>query len=178
MYSPRLWSTGILGAIRSEFVLTFADALRRLTDQTTYLYVDSNNRYCISTQPNVTRTAQDRATQIQEDKNRVWEEIIKRLRSDKQRGEFAGVHITPDSTADVPDDQAMGVRLVVLGRQHPHVSKTPNSPARQRVEEILNQKGASPRYCKNLLLFLVSDKPKLDLLIKNLKRSDRPTPYK
>lgn len=158
-----------LGCVQpGESVATFGDALRRLTDQTTYLYLDSNNRYWISTQPNVTRTAQDRATQIQEDKNRVWEEIIKRLKSDKQRGEFAGVHIAPDSTADVPDDQAMGVRLVVLGPQHPHVGKTPNSPARQRVEEILNQKGASPRYCKNMLLFLASDKPKLELLDQNV----------
>lgn len=158
-----------LGCVQpGESVATFGDALRRLTDQTTYLYLDSNNRYWISTQPNVTRTAQDRATQIQEDKNRVWEEIIKRLKSDKQRGEFAGVHIAPDSSADVPDDQAMGVRLVVLGPQHPHVGKTPNSPARQRVEEILNQKGASPRYCKNMLLFLASDKPKLELLEQNV----------
>ncbi|GAP99077.1 Swt1 family HEPN domain-containing protein [Leptolyngbya sp. NIES-2104] len=154
-----------LGCVQpGETVATFGDALRRLTDQATYLYVDSNNRYWISTQPNVTRTAQDRATQIQEDKDRIWEEIINRLKSDKQRGEFAGVHIAPDSTADIPDEETMGVRLVVLSSQHSHIAKTSDSAARQQVEAILSHKGASPRYCKNLLLFLVPDKTKVAIL--------------
>jgi len=158
-----------LGCVQpGETVATFGDALRRLTDQATYLYEDSNSRYWISTQPNVTRTAQERATQIQEDKDRIWEEIIKRLKSDKERGEFAGVHIAPDSTADVPDDGAMGVRLVVLGPQHPYISKTPDSPALQKVKELLSQKGAGPRYCKNMLLFLAPGKPNLALLEQNV----------
>ena len=50
-----------LGCVQpGESAAIFGDALRRLTDQATYLYVD-NNRCWISTQPNVTRTAQDRA---------------------------------------------------------------------------------------------------------------------
>ena len=153
-----------LGCVQpGESPATFGDALRRLTDQATYIYLDGN-RYWISTQPNVTRTAQDRATQIQQDSDRVWEEIIRRLRADKQRGEFAGVHIAPNSTADIPDDENMGVRLVVLAPQYPHSSKAKDSPAYQKVEEILSTKGNSPRYCKNLLLFLVPDKTKLDSL--------------
>lgn len=152
-----------LGCVQpGESVATFGDALRRLTDQATYLY-PNGNRYWISTQPNVTRTAQDRATQIQSDSEQVWEEVIHRLRRDRQRGEFAGVHIAPDSTADVPDEKA--VRLVVLGPQHPHSGKAADSPARQRVGETLNHKGASPRYCKNMLLFLAPDRTKLDNLM-------------
>lgn len=157
-----------LGCVQpGESPATFGDALRRLTDQATYVYVDGN-RYWISTQPNVTRTAQDRATQIQQDSDRVWEEIIRRLRADKQRGEFAGVHIAPNSTADIPDDENMGVRLVVLAPQYPHSSKAKDSPAYQKVEEILSTKGTSPRYCKNLLLFLVPDKTKLDGLVQSV----------
>lgn len=156
-----------LGCVQpGEAVATFGDALRRLTDQATYLYIDGD-RYWISTQPNVTRTAQDRATQIHEDQEKVWEEIIRRLKLDKQRGEFAGVHIAPESSADVPDEESMGVRLVVLDPQHPHISKSADSPAQKWVAEILNQKGASPRYCKNMLLFLVPDKAKLALLEQN-----------
>ncbi len=151
-----------------ETVATFGDALRRLTDQATYLYVDSNNRYWISTQPNVTRTAQDRATQLQGDVDRIWNEIIKRLKTDKQWGEFARVHIAPESTADIPDEESMGVRLVVLSPQYPHVGKTADSAARQRVAEILNQRGGSPRYCKNMLLFLVPDKAKVTVLEQNV----------
>jgi predicted AAA+ superfamily ATPase len=157
-----------LGCVQpGESVATFGDALRRLTDQASYIYIDGD-RYWISTQPNVTRMAQDRAIQIEEDPEKVWEEIVRRLKLDKQRGEFAGVHIAPDSTADIPDDESMGVRLVVLGPQHPHLSKSTDSPARQQSEQILTTKGASPRYCKNLLLFLVPDKSKLTLLEQNL----------
>jgi predicted AAA+ superfamily ATPase len=157
-----------LGCVQpGESVAIFGDALRRLTDQATYLYVD-NNRYWVSTQPNVTRTAQDRATQIQQDEERVWEEIIRRLRNDKQRGDFAGVHIAPSSTADIPDDESMGVRLVVLSPQHPHIGKAKDSLAAIQVKDILEHKGASPRYCKNLLLFLAPDKPKLDSLVQSV----------
>ncbi|MBD1895772.1 Swt1 family HEPN domain-containing protein [Coleofasciculus sp. FACHB-129] len=157
-----------LGCVQpGESVAIFGDALRRLTDQATYLYVD-NNRYWVSTQPNVTRTAQDRATQIQQDEERVWEEIIRRLRNDKQRGDFGGVHIAPSSTADVPDDESMGVRLVVLSPQHPHIGKAKDSLAAIQVKDILEHKGASPRYCKNLLLFLAPDKPKLDGLVQSV----------
>ncbi|KAB8314079.1 ATP-binding protein [Tolypothrix campylonemoides VB511288] len=151
-----------LGCVQpGESVATFGDALRRLTDQATHLYVD-NTRYWFSTQPSVTRLAQDRAEQIQQTQDKIWDEIIHRLKADKQRGIFDGVHIAPDSTADVPDE--MAVRLVVLGPQHPHKNKESNAPARTRAEEILNQKGASPRYCKNMLLFLAPDKAKLELL--------------
>jgi hypothetical protein len=48
------------------------------------------------------RLAQDRAAQQEEDK--VWEELKRRLRLDRQRGEFAAVHIVPESTGDVQDD--------------------------------------------------------------------------
>ena len=46
-----------------ETVATFGDALRRLTDRATHLYVD-RSRYWYSTQPSVTRLAQDRAAQL------------------------------------------------------------------------------------------------------------------
>lgn len=157
-----------LGCVQpGESVATFGDALRRLTDQANYVYIDGD-RYWISTQPNVTRMAKDRATQIEEEREKVWDEIVRRLKLDKQRGEFAGVHIAPDSTADIPDDESMGVRLVVLGPQHPHIGKSIDSPARGHCELILTTKGASPRYCKNLLLFLAPDKSKLTLLEQNV----------
>ena len=149
-----------LGCVQpGESVATFGDALRRLTDQATHLYVDGS-RYWFSTQPSVTRLAQDRAEQ--QDRDKVSDEIIRRLRADKQRGEFDGCHIAPDSSADVPDE--MAVRLVVLGPQYPHKSKEAETLARTRSEEILQHKGASPRYCKNMLLFLTPDKAKLELL--------------
>jgi hypothetical protein len=156
-----------LGCVQpGESVATFGDALRRLTDQATYLYIDGN-RYWVSTQPNVNRTAQERAEQLLSDRYPIWEEIIKRLKADKNRGEFSAVHVAPDSTADIPDDPTLGVRLVVLDPQHFHSKSNDDSPARQWVENALNHKGSSPRYYKNTLLFLAPDKAKIENLERN-----------
>jgi predicted AAA+ superfamily ATPase len=145
-----------LGCVQpGESPAIFGDALRRLTERATYLYADGNNRYWIDTQPNVTRTAQDRASQISPD--RVSDEIIRRLRLDKQKADFTAVHIAPDSSSDIPDDCTAGVRLVVLAPQYAHTVKTANSAAQIQVAHILDKRGNSPRYYKNLLTFLVPD---------------------
>lgn len=156
-----------LGCVQpGESVATFSDALRRLTDQATYLYVDGN-RYWISTQPNVNRTAQERANQVLEELYPVHEEIKKRLKQYTSRGEFSAVHVAPESTADVPDDPYLGVRLVVLDPQSYHNRLSEDSPARQWLEEILNTRGSSPRYHKNTLLFLAPDQAKIENLERN-----------
>jgi len=156
-----------LGCVQpGESVATFSDALRRLTDQATYLYVDGN-RYWISTQPNVNRTAQERTNQVLEELYPVHEEIKKRLKKYKSRGEFSAVHVAPESTADVPDDPHLGVRLVVLDPQSYHSRLSEESPARQWLEELLNTKGSSPRYHKNTLLFLAPDQAKIENLERN-----------
>ena len=68
-----------LGCVQpGESVAIFGDALRRLTDRATFLYVDGQ-RYWYSTQPTVTRLAQDRAHQQSRDD--VLEEIAERLRA-------------------------------------------------------------------------------------------------
>ena len=150
-----------------ESVATFGDALRKLSDRATYLYLD-NNRYWISTQPNVTRTARDRASQYLEDKYKVWQEIVKRLKTDRTKEEFAAIHVAPQSTADIPDEANLGIRLVIVGPQYHHSKTTDDSPARKWVEEILNNKGSSPRYHKNTVVFLAPDKTKLEILEKNV----------
>ena len=155
-----------LGCVQpGESPATFGDALRRLTDSATYIYVDESGRYWISTQPNVTRTASDRSTRILSDeKDRIHTEIVRRIKSDKNKGEFAGIHIAPESSADIPDDSSMGVRLVVLSPNFPHSNKATDSDAYNQAQEILNKRGGSPRYNKNLLLFVAPDKNKLSAL--------------
>ncbi len=150
-----------------ESVATFSDGLRRLSDRTTYLYQEGN-RYWISTQPNVTRTARDRATQFIEDKYKVWEEIIKRLKIDRERGEFSAIHIAPESTADIPDEANLGARFVIFAPQHHHSKLDKESQAQQQANEMLNSKGTSPRYYKNTLFFLAPDKTKLENLEQNV----------
>lgn len=157
-----------LGCVQpGESVATFGDALRRLTDRATYLYIDGN-RYWISNQPNVTRTAQDRAAQFLEEQYKVWEEIVRRLKGDRQRGEFGAIHVAPESTADIPDDPNLGVRLVVFGPGQPHSKSAPDSPARMLAGEILSQRGGSPRYYKNTLIFLAPDRTNVENLEKNV----------
>jgi predicted AAA+ superfamily ATPase len=157
-----------LGCVQpGESVATFGDALRRLSDQGTYLYLDGN-RYWISTQPNVNRTAQERGSQFLDDRYLVWQEIIKRLKGDRQRGEFSAIHIAPESTSDIPDDPNLGVRLVVLSPIYPHTRLSKDSPARKYVEDALNHKGSSPRFYRNTLLFLAPDQPKIENLEKNV----------
>ena len=80
---------------------TFGDALRRLADQATFLYVDGN-RYWFSTQPSVTRTAEDGARDL--DPAEVREKLIERLRKVRERGAFTAVHVAPHDSADVPDE--------------------------------------------------------------------------
>ncbi|MCT7959241.1 Swt1 family HEPN domain-containing protein [Laspinema sp. D1] len=157
-----------LGCVQpGESVATFGDALRRLSDQGTYLYLDGN-RYWISTQPNVNRTAQERGSQFLDDRYLVWQEIIKRLKGDRQRGEFSAIHIAPESTSDIPDDPNLGVRLVVLSPIYPHTRLSKDSPARKYVEDALNHKGSGSRYYRNTLLFLAPDQPKIENLEKNV----------
>lgn len=135
-----------------ESVATFGDALRRLTDRATYLYVDGS-RYWYSTQPTVTRLAQDRAAQY--DKERVFEEIRQRLRQhSRQRGDFAKVHVCVKS-GDVPDEPE--ARLVILDPGQHHNAKCPESLACQAAAEILNSRGSSPRTYRNTLAFLAAD---------------------
>jgi hypothetical protein len=158
-----------LGCVQpGESVATFGDALRRLSDQGTYLYIDGN-RYWISTQPNVNRTAQERGSQfLLDDRYLVRQEIIKRLKGDRQRGEFSAIHVAPESTSDIPDDPNLGVRLVVLSPVSPHTRLSTESPARNYVEDALNHKGSSPRFYRNTLLFLAPDQSKIENLEKNV----------
>lgn len=146
-----------LGCVQpGEAVATFGDALRRLTDRATYLYVDGR-RFWYSTQPTVARLAEDRAGQF--DEHAVSNEIQRRLRAEAStRADFAKVHACVTS-ADVPEDSE--VRLVILGTEHPHTAKDQNSPAMQEATGILEARGPSPRHFRNTIVFLAPDATRL-----------------
>jgi predicted AAA+ superfamily ATPase len=150
-----------LGCVQpGESPATFGDALRRLTDQATYLYVDGK-RFWYSLQPSVTRLAQDRAASQFTDDD-VDEEIRRRLASATragQRGDFANVHPAPRTPAEVPDEAE--VRLVVLGPEHPHSGKTIDSPARVAAQLFLDKRAAGDRLHRNMLVFLAPDTARL-----------------
>jgi hypothetical protein len=147
-----------LGCVQpGEAVATFGDALRRLTDRATHLYVDGR-RYWYSTQPTVLRLADDRAAKL--DPHNVIEEINRRLRDEaRTRGDFTKVHPCPASGADVPDEPE--ARLVILSPEHSNGTKDPNSRARKEAAAILESRGSSPRNYRNAIVFLASDGTRL-----------------
>jgi hypothetical protein len=136
----------------------FGDALRRLAGAATFLYQDGP-RYWYSTQPTVTKLAEDRAEQLKRDPDKVAHELDGRLRRNLERkGDFNRVHPIPQSGQDVPDD--LDVRLVVLGIDHPY-GKEPGSAAEVAAKAILESRGSTPRHFRNTLVFLVADKVRL-----------------
>lgn len=136
----------------------FGDALRRLAGTATYLYQDGSH-YWYSTQPTVTKLAEDRSEQLKRDPDKVIQEIDTRIREDlKDRSQFPRVHPFPHGGQDVPDDRE--VRLVVLGLDHPY-SKEPDSPAEAEARRILESRGSAPRIYRNTLVFLAADKTRL-----------------
>lgn len=150
-----------------ESIATFGDALNRLTDRSTYLYVDGA-RYWYGVQPGVARMAQDRADQLLESgREDLHAELIRRLRAqDRDRGIFARVHIAPGGSADVPDEPE--ARLVILGPSHPHVARSDDSPALDAAVHILDQRGTAARLYRNMLLFLVADQRRLEELLQGI----------
>ncbi len=150
-----------LGCVQpGEVVATFGDALRRLTDSATYLYVDGK-RYWYSTQPTVTRLADDRAGQLSDDQ--ISAEIIKRLREQaRTRADFSKIHACVPGS-DILDEK--DARLVILGPEFGH-SKNGNgsSAARREAETILDTCGTTPRKYKNALVFLAADVNRLSEL--------------
>ncbi len=163
-----------LGCVQpGESIATFGDALRRLTDQATHLY-QNEKRYWYATQPSVTRLAQDRAAQLDEEK--VLEEIEKRLRTEQgsqsnqnNRGDFARVHVCPSSGADIADDET-SVRLVILKPHLTHALRDQHSKARETANEMMNLRGNTRRGYRNTLVFLAADRNRLEELKQGMRQ--------
>ncbi|MDR1011650.1 MAG: DUF499 domain-containing protein [Opitutaceae bacterium] len=141
-----------------ESAAIYGDALRQLSQTATYLYHDGA-RYWYSTQPTVTKLAEDRAGQFKNKPDDVAGEIKLRVRADvkQHRGDFSRVHDFPAGHADVPDDT--DARLVVLGIEQPCTKE--GGVALAVAREYFDKRGNSPRINKNTLAFLAADKARL-----------------
>ncbi len=136
----------------------FGDALRRLAASATYLYQDGT-RYWYSTQPTVTKMAEDRREQLKRDPDKVAKELGDRITANLvKKGEFRKIHPMPASGQDVADD--LDTRLVVLSPDHPY-SKEAGNQAHAAAQAILEYRGNSPRLYRNTLVFLAADKARL-----------------
>jgi predicted AAA+ superfamily ATPase len=141
-----------------ESPAVFGDALRRLAGAATYLYQDGP-RYWYSTQPTVTKLAEDRAEQLKREPDKVVHELDRRLRDDlRKSGDFSRIHPMPQSSQDVPDD--LDARLVVLSVDQPY-NKDSQSAAEAAAKAMLESRGNTPRLYRNSLVFLAADKTRL-----------------
>ena len=151
----------------AESPAVFGDALRRLGSAATFLYQDGP-RYWYSTQPTVTKLAEDRTEQLKRNADPVVAEMEERLRTDlRVTGDFRRIHPVPQSGADVPDDK--DARLVVLGTDHPY-SKDSGNKAQAAASAILQQRGSGPRIFQNSLVFLAVDQTRLQDLDEAVRR--------
>ena len=152
----------------------FGDAIRRLAARATYLYHDGP-RYWYSTQPTVTKLANDRAQELERDPDAVQAELERRLaidlglksRDGRLRGDFHAVHLMPQNGGDVPDQHE--ARLVVLDSDHAF-SKGDANPAEAAADAILESRGAGPRLYRNTVAFLAADRVRLQDLREAIRR--------
>lgn len=158
-----------LGIVQpGESIADFNDALNTLRGSLAYLYTDpSGNRYWYDTRPTLRKTATDRATQIAS--SDVSYEIERKLGEFRRAGlgSFAGIHVCPNTSNDVSDEQA--VRLVILKPEDIHKQGKDRSKAITRAEEILNNRGAAPRVYRNMLAFVAPDQDGLNSLEKAVR---------
>jgi uncharacterized protein len=136
-----------------EQVAAFNDALRRMSNQLTYLYNDGS-RYWYDTRPTVNRMAQDRAQNIHGDF--VYREAIERLKAVKsKKDDFSASHVAPQSSGDIADEDRF--RVVVLEPEYGHRKGNGQSKAQEIAQEILENRGNAPRLYKNMLVFIAPD---------------------
>jgi predicted AAA+ superfamily ATPase len=150
-------------AVPGDTVGNFGLAKDALAQRATYFYVDGT-RYWYDTQVSVARTAQDYADRLRDHPEEVWAELGRRLLATEGRvkGDFAAVHVCPDSSGDVPDLDA--ARLVILSPQHVHRKDAGTSAALTAAQTLLDTRGAGQRIHRNTLVFLAPDTKRADEL--------------
>lgn len=133
----------------------FHSALNHLANTATYFY-NSGSLYWYDTQANTTRTARDHAERLH--KEDVWAEVVRRLQDHRKTTSdgFAGVHVAPDSSADIPD--VPEVRLVIVPPAHLHNRKAKaDSPAAIWAKDVTEHRGSAARTHRNMVAFLAAD---------------------
>ena len=157
-----------LGVVQpGENIATFNDALNTLQSSLTYLYSNpSNDRFWYDTRPTLRKTVEDRASQRSEEE--VEMEIERRLKAIRKDRPFGRVHVCPDSSMDVSDEQDVG--LVILKYRQTYKSNNPKDNAIQAAENILNTRGTAPRIYRNMLAFIAPDQNMMSALREEIKR--------
>lgn len=144
-----------LGTVQpGENIAIFNDALSKLQTSLSYLYSNpSNDRFWYDTRPTLRKIAEDRASQRTVEE--VEMEMERRLHNIHREQPFGRIHICPASSMDVSDETDVG--LVILKHNATYKSNTPSDSAIKAAEDILNNRGLSPRIYRNMLAFVAPD---------------------
>ncbi len=150
-----------------ESVSIYNDGLGRLQQRHQFLYASGQGRFWFDVQPNLTRTVADRASRVSEDD--ALYDLGNRLKAAKMSaGDFAGVHVCPETTEDVRDDPS--ARLVVLSPRHAHKRNSKESKALAEASKTLQNRGNSPRSYRNMLVFAAADEDAVSTLVEETRR--------
>ena len=157
-----------LGVIQpGENISNFNDALTTLQTSLAYMYTNpSGDRFWYDTRPTLRKTVEDRATQIPAPD--VEHEIETRLRKLRKEPPFEGLHICPGSSLDVTDEQC--ARLVILRPDDGYRAANPECSALTAVNDILNNRGGTPRIYRNMLVFIAPDLDMMTALKQETRR--------
>ncbi|MDR2175946.1 MAG: hypothetical protein LBO82_08455 [Synergistaceae bacterium] len=157
-----------LGVVQpGENIANFNDSLTTLQSALAYLYTNpSGDRFWYDTRPTLRKTVEDRATQVAAPD--VEYEIETRLRNFRKEQPFAGIHICPGSSLDVPDEQT--ARLVILRPSEAYKASDKNNSTLTAVNDILNNRGNSPRIYRNMLAFVAPDQDLMLSLQQEVRR--------
>jgi hypothetical protein len=132
-----------------------------------YLYTNpSGDRFWYDTRPTLRKTVEDRATQVSSPD--VEFEIETRLRRLRKEQPFSGLHVCPGSSLDIPDEQS--VRLVILRPSDEYRATNKGNSALAAVNDILNNRGNTPRIYRNMLAFIAPDQDMMSSLKQEVKR--------
>ena len=148
-------------ALPADSPAIFGDALRRLGQDSTYLYQDSSSsRFWYDTQPTVTKVASDRAATYKTNHEAIKRELEKRIKADiSDKGDFTRIHPFPQSGHDVTDER--GARLVVLSPDQTY-SRSNDSKAESTCNALMDSKGNGARIYRNSLIFLAPDESRIE----------------
>ena len=150
-------------AAPGDTIGNFPTALEQLSQRSIHFY-EENGQYWFDTQASVQKTANEYAEQLREDPETVYAEVQRRLQREfaSQRGDFAAVHVAPETGADVPD--TMETRLVVVHPRHTwRRNDRDKSSAHTWIMGALAGPGAQ-RIHKNTLVFAAADYDAMDRL--------------
>ena len=142
-----------------EDIAVFNDALTKLKANLYYLY-SKDSRLWFGVEPTLRKMVDDKRDKFSDDE--IEYEIEQRLKKWSGRGQFKAIHVCPQSSAEVPDEQK--ARLVILSPKYAFDDRQKNNAAMETAKKILNERGNLPRRWKNMLLFLAAEAEKLAVL--------------